>query len=78
MRGIFAGAGCTLTFLCWITAALLSLGWMMGDCMGGSEQGCPTDHQRNMAVLKIVLGAALLNIAGLLVMGYFYARRNRP
>lgn len=64
--------------MCWVVAGLLSLGWMMGDCMGGPSQGCPTDYERNMAVLKIVLIAAIVNIAGMLLIGYIYARRHRP
>ncbi len=78
MRAKFLGAGCTLTVLCWVTAALLALGPIMGDCMGVPGQDCPTDRQRDMAVFKIVLIAAFVNIAGLLVMGYRYAGRPRP
>jgi hypothetical protein len=78
MRGRFVGSGFTLTILCWVIAALLSLGPVMGDCIGAPGQECPTDHQRDLDVLKIVLGAAFVNITGLFVIGYRYVGRDRP
>ncbi len=73
MRRRFVEQGCSLTFICWVAAALLSLGPMMGDCIPGQGSPCPTDHQRDMQLLKIVLGAAALNVGGLLVLGYRHA-----
>ena len=78
MRGKFIGTALTLTFLCWVTAALLSLGPIMGDCLEAPGIECPTDHQRDMAILKIVLGAAFLNVTGLFILGYRLAGRARP
>ncbi len=80
MRGLLASAvvGCLLTLVCWAVATLISLGWIIGDCMGGPEQGCPADHERDMAVLRIVLVAAFVNTAGIFLIGYIYARRRRP
>jgi hypothetical protein len=70
MRRRFAAQGCTFTFLCWLVAAFLSLGYMMGDCFPDATHECPTDHQRDLAILKIVLGATAVNIGGLFLMGY--------
>lgn len=77
MRRRFLEQGCALTFLCWIAAALLSLGAMMGDCFPDANHQCPTDHQRDLTLLKIVIGAAAVNIGGLLVMGYRSARTRK-
>ena len=78
MRGKFIAAGCTLTVLCWVAAALLSLGPIMGDCLDVQGRVCWTDHQRNMALLKIVLSAAFVNIVGLFVIGYRHLGRKEP
>lgn len=74
-RSIVAfGAGCLFTFLCWITAAALSLGPLMGDCIDGPGVNCPTDHQRNIDLIKILVGAVVVNLAGLLTIGYVTGR----
>jgi hypothetical protein len=70
MRGRFVELGCALTVICWLAAAMLSLGPIMGDCSPVRGAECPTDHQRDMKVLEIVLGAAAANIGGLFVLGY--------
>ena len=70
MRRRFIEQGLSLTFLCWMVAGLLSLGAVIGDCLPDAGRPCPTDHQRDMHLLKIVLGAAALNIGGLLLLGY--------
>jgi hypothetical protein len=77
MRGNFIAAGCTLTFLCWVAAALFALGPIMGDCMAVPGRECPTDHQRDMELLKIVLSAAFVNIFGLFVIGYRHLGRKQ-
>jgi hypothetical protein len=61
-------------FLCWITAAALSLGPLMGDCIDGPGINCPTDHQRNIDLIKILVGAVVVNLAGLLTIGYVTGR----
>lgn len=80
VRKLLASAvfGCILTIVCWNVATLLSFGWMAADCFGGREHGCPTDHERNMAVVKTAVGAASVNIAGILLIGYIYARCRQP
>jgi hypothetical protein len=70
MRKGFIEQGCSFTLVCWVGAILLSLGSVMGDCIGEPGRDCPTDHQRDMGVLKVVLGAAALNIGALLLLGY--------
>jgi hypothetical protein len=67
--------GCSLTLVCWLSAVLLSIGWMMGDCFPREGHACPTDHQRDLSVLKIVLGAAAFNVGGLLLLGYRHTGR---
>ena len=75
MRSRFLGQGLSLTFLCWTAGALLSLGPILGDCSPDGGRTCPTDRQRDMALVKIILGAAAVNVSGLLVLGYRYGGR---
>ena len=74
MRRRFVEAGCSLTLVCWLGAFLLALGASMGDCIPREGHACPTDHQRDMRLLTVVLGAAALNVGGLLLLGYRHAR----
>jgi len=46
----------------------------MGDCIDGPGVNCPTDHQRNIDRIKILVGAVVVNLAGLLTIGYVTGR----
>ena len=70
MRTRFLVAGLSLTFLCWLTGALLAIGQMAGDCFPDLGHACPSDFQRAMGVLKVVLVVAFVNIIGLMAIGY--------
>lgn len=71
---VAVGAGCLFTLFCWICAAALSLGPLMGDCIDSPGLHCPTQHQRNLDLLKILLGTVVVNVAGLLAIGYATSR----
>jgi hypothetical protein len=77
MRRRFTEQGFALTLLCWITAVLFSPGMMMGDCIPDNGRRCPTDHQRDMSLVKVILGAAAVNVGGLFLLGYRYTREHR-
>jgi len=47
---------------------------LMGDCIDGPGINCPTDHQRNIDLIKILVGAVVVNLAGLLTIGYVTGR----
>ena len=74
MRKRFAQFGCLLTLGCWLLAIPLAIGTMMGDCFPTKGQACPTDHQRDMDLLGIVLTAAFVNIVGLFALGIRFTR----
>ena len=64
--GMKAVAGC-LASLAWFgLIALFMLGTIMGDCFPGMGHTCPTDHERNVRLLTILLGGiALYLLVGL-------------
>ena len=70
MRERFVKLGCTFTGICWLAAFFLSLGYMMSDCIEGAGHSCPSDHARDMGVLKVVFTTAMVNISFLLVLGF--------
>jgi hypothetical protein len=41
------------------------LGPLMGDCLPEMGHSCPTDHERNLSLLQIAFGAAVINVAAI-------------
>ncbi len=39
------------------------LGTIMGDCFPDQTHTCPTDHERNVRLLYILVGTLLANVA---------------
>jgi hypothetical protein len=62
-RRSYLGSVVVLTVAIWLLAAMTMLGPIMGNCLTGGGLSCPTDHERNLSLLWIALGAAGINIA---------------
>ena len=56
-------AGCALTVASAALAALFMLATIMGDCFPDQTHTCPTDHERNVRLLCILVGTLLANVA---------------
>jgi len=67
--------GLLLTISIWFLAGLAMLGPILGDCVPELGQVCPSDHDRDVMITRIVAGALPLNggAIGLLI----YLRRRR-
>ncbi len=61
MNGVKIAATGIFSLLCWLVAGWFMLAVMMGDCFPGEGRSCPTDSERNMTVLGILIGAFALN-----------------
>jgi hypothetical protein len=44
------------------------LGTMMGDCFPGKGHTCPTDYERNVALLVILFGGIVIYLLARLVI----------
>jgi hypothetical protein len=74
-RRSYLGSVVVLTVAIWLLAAMTMLGPIMGDCGPGGGLSCPTDHERNLSLLWIALGAAGINIAAVWLL--IHLRRGR-
>jgi hypothetical protein len=68
--------GCLFTVLVWLFAAFMMLGSFAGDCLREQDHACPSDHERVMSLVWVALGAMLINVLGLFLLGWLHARRN--
>jgi len=48
--------GCVASLAYFAFVGLLMLGNMLGDCFPEMGHTCPTDHERNVAIVTIFLG----------------------
>ncbi len=71
----YLGSVVVLTVAIWLLAAMTMLGPLMGDCSPGGGLSCPTDHERDLTLLWIALGAAGINIAAVWLL--IHLRRGR-
>ena len=73
MKSIF---GCIVSLGYFMVLGMFVVGAMMGDCFEELGHHCPTDHERNMRILAIlVVGFAVYGIIGFLIER---AVRKRP
>lgn len=68
--------GCILTLLCWVIAGWSLLATLMGDCFPNAHHACPSDHDRHVAVLVILLVAIGVNACLLLLVSREKAARD--
>ena len=61
--------GCLLTIGVWMLAGLIMLGPVLGTCVPDTNHACPTDHDRNMQIVRTALVAVLVN-TGLIYLLY--------
>ena len=57
MKGVLVALA-TLIYFAFVI--LLVLGNMLGDCFPGMGHSCPTDHERNVRILTILIGGVAL------------------
>jgi len=72
----YLGSVVVLTVAIWLLAAMTMLGPIMGDCLPGGGLSCPTDHERNLSLLLIALGAAGINIAAIWLLIHLWRDRS--
>jgi hypothetical protein len=53
----------------------LILGTILGECFRGRGHFCPTDHERNVRLLTILIGGIALYLAVALGIRYLMKRR---
>ena len=52
--------GLIATPIYWRFVLLQVLGWMMGDCFPSGQHSCPSDAQRNLAVVALFVGGTAI------------------
>lgn len=67
--------GCLLSFLVWLFGAYVAVSMSFGDCFPAQNHSCPTDHERRLQLLWIVLATAALNMTLLVLLIVARARR---
>ena len=71
-----AVAAC-LASLAWFgLIALFMFGTMMGECFPGMGHTCPTDHERNVRLLVILLGGIAIYVLVGLTAVHFARRKD--
>ena len=55
---------------------LLALGNVLGDCFPGMGRSCPTDHERNVQILTILIGGSALYFAAFFGIDAIIRRRH--
>ena len=65
---------CFLTLLIWSIAIVAIYGVVAGDCFPALSSNCPSDHDRNVRIVLIALGALGINFLGFIFIGRALAR----
>jgi hypothetical protein len=60
----FGLQGCLASFLVWLLAGMVFVGVTMGDCF----DDCPSEHQRAITDLSILVAAIVLNVVLILLI----------
>jgi hypothetical protein len=65
---------CLLTLLIWFFAVVAIYGVAAGDCFPALSSNCPSDHDRNVRMVLIALGALGINVLAIVFVGRALAR----
>jgi hypothetical protein len=74
-RGPLVLPGRLISLLVWLLGAYVAVGVSIGDCFPTENHVCPTDHERRLQLLWIVLATAALNLVLLAVLIVGRAKR---
>ena len=67
--------GCGLSAVYFLFLGVLIIGNMLGDCFPELGHHCPTNHERNVRILVIIIiGVAFYGTVGMAVERYFRTR----
>lgn len=73
----FAVSGCLFSALIWSLGAFLVLGIFGGDCLPRPGHLCPSDHERNLRALRVIIAVVGINVLGLYRLARLRARPDK-
>lgn len=73
---LYIGLAVVLTVVIWLIAGVNVLGLLIGDCLPGPGQRCPTDRDIVATLLQIAIAAIGSNAAAIWFLVLVYRQEN--